>query len=117
MSRQELRSTGGNCQGDDRQESYSSAGNCQADEPVEFARDLMKHMPEFRRAFQGHKYEFTEDGGIIFPAQKAICHGLFIHSVNGEDERSDKNMWVTEGRNHAPWQMASNVQLHDCHEW
>src|SRR5574337_834644 len=68
---------------------------------VEFARDLMKHMPEFRRAFQGHKYEFTEDGGILFPAQKAICHGLFIHSVNGEDERSDKNMWVTEGRNHA----------------
>ena len=32
MSRQELRSTGGNCQGDDRQESCSSAGNCQADE-------------------------------------------------------------------------------------
>src|SRR5574340_541493 len=39
---------------------------------VEFARDLMKHMPEFRRAFKGHKYEFTEDGGILFPAQKAI---------------------------------------------
>ena len=32
MSRQELRSTGGNCRGDDRQESCSSAGNCQADE-------------------------------------------------------------------------------------
>ena len=32
MSRQELHSTGGNCQGDDRQESCSSAGNCQADE-------------------------------------------------------------------------------------
>ena len=32
VSRQELRSTGGNCQGDDRQESCSSAGNCQADE-------------------------------------------------------------------------------------
>ena len=32
MSRQELRSTGGNCQGDDRQESCSSAGNCQAEE-------------------------------------------------------------------------------------
>ena len=31
MSRQELRSTGGNCQGDDKQESYSSAGICQAD--------------------------------------------------------------------------------------
>src|SRR5574340_266784 len=33
MSRQELRSTGGNCQGDDRQESCSSAGNCQAGGP------------------------------------------------------------------------------------
>ena len=32
MSRQELCSTGGNCQGDDRQESCSSAGNCKADE-------------------------------------------------------------------------------------
>ena len=32
MSRQELHSTGDNCQGDDRQESCSSAGNCQADE-------------------------------------------------------------------------------------
>ena len=32
LSRQELHSTAGNCQGDDRQESCSSAGNCQADE-------------------------------------------------------------------------------------
>ena len=32
MSRQELHSTAGNCQADDRQESCSSAGNCQADE-------------------------------------------------------------------------------------
>src|SRR5574337_658900 len=29
---QELHSTAGNCQADDRQESCSSAGNCQADE-------------------------------------------------------------------------------------
>ena len=32
LSRQELRSTAGNCQADDREESCSSAGNCQADE-------------------------------------------------------------------------------------
>ena len=32
LSRQELRSTAGNCQAVDRQESCSSAGNCQADE-------------------------------------------------------------------------------------
>ncbi|MEG9133883.1 hypothetical protein VPJ54_16970, partial [Acinetobacter baumannii] len=32
LSRQELHSTAGNCQADDRQESCSSAGNCQADE-------------------------------------------------------------------------------------
>ena len=30
LSRQELQSTAGNCQADDRQESCSSAGNCQA---------------------------------------------------------------------------------------
>ena len=32
LRRQELRSSAGNCQADDRQESCSSAGNCQADE-------------------------------------------------------------------------------------
>ena len=32
LSRQEIHSTAGNCQADDRQESCSSAGNCQADE-------------------------------------------------------------------------------------
>ena len=32
LSRQELRSTTGNCQADDREESCTSAGNCQADE-------------------------------------------------------------------------------------
>ena len=32
LSWQELHSTAGNCQADDRQESCSSAGNCQADE-------------------------------------------------------------------------------------
>ena len=31
LSRQELNSTAGNCQADDRQESCSSAGNCQAE--------------------------------------------------------------------------------------
>ena len=34
LSRQELHSTAGNCQADDRQESCSSAGNCQADEHI-----------------------------------------------------------------------------------
>ena len=35
LSGQELRSTTGNCQADDRQESCSSVGNCQADDRQE----------------------------------------------------------------------------------
>ena len=45
MSRQELRSTGGNCQGDDRQESCSSAGNFQADELAGGSQDLTSMVP------------------------------------------------------------------------
>lgn len=70
---------------------------------VEFARDLMRHNKEFKDAFVARKYEWMDDGNLWFPRQKSIvkCDGIFTHSVNGEDERQDHNMWVTEGRNHA----------------
>lgn len=70
---------------------------------VEFARDLMKHMPEFKRAFSNHQYEWDDEGNIWFPEQKSLVKGggIFTHWKNGDDERQDHNMWVTEGRNHA----------------
>lgn len=70
---------------------------------VQFARDLMNHMPEFKRAFHDHKYEWTDEGDLWFPEQQSLVKGagIFTHWVNGEDERQDHNMWVTEGRNHA----------------
>lgn len=68
---------------------------------VQFCRDLMNHHPEFARAVRNHKYEWTDDGLLLFPEQKVLCRGEFVHDVNGEDERRDLNMWVTEGRNHA----------------
>ena len=49
MSRQELRSTGGNCQGDDRQESCSSAGNCQADEQTVITQSWIRDEVMFRQ--------------------------------------------------------------------
>lgn len=70
---------------------------------VNFARDLMKHKPEFMKAFQGRKYEWTDEGDLWFPQQHSLvkADGIFTHWVNGEDMRQDHNMWVTEGRNHA----------------
>lgn len=70
---------------------------------VDFARDLMKHKPEFMKAFQGRKYEWTDEGDLWFPEQHSLvkASGIFTHWVNGEDMRQDHNMWVTEGRNHA----------------
>lgn len=68
---------------------------------VEFAKDLMKHLPEFKRAFIKHKYEWDDNGNVWFPEQKSIimCDGVFTHWKNGEDKVHDHNMWVTEGRN------------------
>ena len=48
MSRQELRSTGGNCQGDDRQESCSSAGNCRTIALISHASKVMLKILQAR---------------------------------------------------------------------
>ena len=62
-------------------------------------QDLARHAPEFRRALRNHKWEATDDGGILFPEQGAIAHGYFTISVNGGPEELSKNMLVTEGLN------------------
>src|SRR5574340_513111 len=59
MSRQELRSTGGNCQGDDRQESCSSAGNCQADRLD-------------RNGLRPSRYSITEDNFIVCSSESGV---------------------------------------------
>ena len=62
-------------------------------------RDLARHAGEFMRALRGHKYEKTETG-IFFPKAKVEARGLYIHDVNGEDERSDSNLLTDQGLVH-----------------
>ena len=62
-------------------------------------RDLQKHSREFAAALRNHEYEVS-DAGVFFPKQKTFVHGLYVHDVNGQDERQDENIVVTEGLNH-----------------
>jgi hypothetical protein len=71
-------------------------------------QDLLKHRAEFSRALRNHHYEISE-GGIHFPKQGAVASGVYIHDVNGQDERQDSNIVVTEGLN-----SLLDVALHDA---
>lgn len=63
-------------------------------------KDLKKHAAEFLRAIRNLKFERTEIGGLYFPAQRAIAHGMYVHDVNGMDVRYDPNLLPTEGLTH-----------------
>lgn len=63
-------------------------------------RDLLKHSKEFAAALRNHQYEVTDEGGILFPKQRAICIGMYEHDVNGEDVRYDRNVLTLEGLTH-----------------
>ena len=62
-------------------------------------KDLLKHRRDFLRSLQNNKYEVTESG-LYMPEQKAMVAGVYVHDVNGQDERIDPNLIVTEGLNH-----------------
>lgn len=62
-------------------------------------RDLLKHRAEFARSLRNHQYEVSPDG-ILFPQQGVVAKGVYIHDVNGLDERRDENLVVNEGLNH-----------------
>jgi hypothetical protein len=60
--------------------------------------DLQKHAGEFVAALASHKYERTGDErGLYFPKAKAFISGMYIHDVNGKDERIDPNLLPDEG--------------------
>lgn len=71
-------------------------------------QDLLKHRAEFSRALRNHHYEVSESG-IFFPGANVTASGIYVHDVNGEDERTDANIVVTEGLNHM-----LDVALHDA---
>ena len=60
-------------------------------------RDLQKHASEFSRYLRNYQYEITDDGGVYFPRATVVAEGVYIHDVNGLDERYDKNLLPDEG--------------------
>ncbi len=72
-------------------------------------KDLLKHRAEFSRALRNHHYEISE-GGLLFPRiGGAHVEGLYIHDVNGQDERADTNIVSSEGLAHI-----LDVAFHDA---
>ena len=62
------------------------------------ANDLLKHAKEFLNYLRSFKYERTGDErGIYFPKARVFASGLYIHDVNGQDERQDPNLLTDEG--------------------
>lgn len=59
--------------------------------------DLLKHSGEFRRYMANNQFERTEKGQIYFPKARALAAGVYIHDVNGQDERVDPNILPDEG--------------------
>ena len=71
-------------------------------------QDILKHRAEFSRALRNHQYEISE-GGIHFPKQGVMAAGVYVHDVNGEDQREDANIVTSEGLAHM-----LDVALHDA---
>lgn len=54
---------------------------------------------EVIRRLRAHKYERVDNGAIFVPSENLLVAGYFKHTVNGLDERIDKNLVVDEGLN------------------
>lgn len=61
--------------------------------------DLLRNLREIRRSIRNHKWEESE-GGIVLTDQKLFVGGVFESWVNDGEHAFDKNLIVTEGRNH-----------------
>lgn len=62
-------------------------------------KDLARHAREFHDALCNNEAEQTSSG-VLFPRQSALVQGMYIHSVNGGDERFDHNLVTTQGLNY-----------------
>ena len=62
---------------------------------------LLKHIHEFRRYLQNHKYEVSPEG-LYFPSAKAVIAGAYTHWITGfeSETRTDHNIIPDEGLNH-----------------
>ena len=60
-------------------------------------RDLQAHSGEFSRYLRNKQYEVADDGSVLFARASVIAQGGYLHDVNGQDERFDKNLLPDEG--------------------
>jgi len=58
--------------------------------------DLIKHGREVLANLRAGRFEQTADG-VLLPKMHAIARGVYIHDVNGADERMDPNLLTDEG--------------------
>lgn len=61
------------------------------------SKSLIKHGAEILRAIRSFKFEKTDDGRILLPAQKLIVGHGFLHWLQGEKPIFDPNLVTTEG--------------------
>lgn len=54
-------------------------------------------MKALLKEVNSKKSELIEGEGLYLPDSKLMIGGVFVHDVNGEDEKKDKNIVVNEG--------------------
>lgn len=60
-------------------------------------KDLNKHSREFAGYMRKHQFELTDSGGVLFPRASVVAQGMYVHDINGMDERCDPNLLPDEG--------------------
>lgn len=61
-----------------------------------FNSELKRHAKEVLRNLLHFNYEKT-DQGLYFPTMRAQATGMYVHDVNGMDERCDPNLVTDQG--------------------
>lgn len=59
-------------------------------------KQILKHKREFAADLHDGAYDLTPEG-LLFPRKGVMAVGEYFHTVNGQDERVDKNLLVDEG--------------------
>lgn len=59
----------------------------------------LKRLPEIAAALAAGNVEQTASG-VLFPTMAALVSGMYVHDVNGADERTDHNLVTIEGLNY-----------------
>lgn len=60
-----------------------------------------RHAREFARLYRNHRYEVTDEGGILLGEARVTLNGYYqLLDATGEVVREGKNLITTEGANH-----------------